>query len=112
LAKRRPGGQPDNKNAEKHGYYAAAVSPAMRNALRRAQRLQDGDTLRNEIALARAHVYQLLQLDPTNHEILRGFLNTIARMLRDQYNLSRNEEHELGAALTEMLAELMPDREI
>lgn len=43
-AKRKPGGQPGNRNARKRGLFARTLTPEQRNALRaarRAQRLPD-----------------------------------------------------------------------
>jgi hypothetical protein len=109
---RKPGAQPGNKNAEKHGYYSAAVAPILRRHYERAIDMADWESLRHEIDLARAQLARLLAREPNNHDILVRLVNTIARTLALNFRLSRNEEHELGTALSDMLAELMPDREV
>ena len=103
------GGQPGNKNALKHGFYSGAISAAMKNTLARALEDQDRTNLYQEVALARAHVFRLLQKDPTNHRVLRDFLNAITRMVAFNYQLTHNQEREMGSALETMLAQLLPE---
>lgn len=111
IPKRKPGGQPKNKNAEKHGFYAAGVSPALRRALTRAKEL-DNAGLYEEIRLARAYMTRLLAHKPANHDIIIRLVSTIARMVAVDHGLNRNEEDAIGGALQELLAELLPDREV
>lgn len=83
----------------------------MRNALRRAKDL-DAHALILEIQLARARLAELIGLEPANHDILLRLMSTITRMVAVNHSLSPQDERTLGGALQELLAELMPDREI
>lgn len=111
MAKRQRGAQPHNQNARRHGYYSRALGPALRNAYRRAAKLDDSGLVA-EIRLARAKVSELMRLEPENHEILRGMLSTMTRMIAINHNLDAGEERDLGGALQELLAELLPDRQL
>lgn len=109
MPKRTPGGQPRNQNARRHGFYAAGVSTAMRNALRRARALDDTG-LTQEIQLARARLAQLLDIEPENHEVLQKMLGTLTRMIATNHKLDHGQERAIGGALQELLAELIPHR--
>ncbi len=52
-SKRRPGGQPGNQNARKHGFYSRSVNPEHRKQLRAAA---DVEGLDQEIALLRQKI--------------------------------------------------------
>ena len=106
MAKKQRGGQPGNHNAQTHGFYSAGLNAATRNVLRRARNADA--QLYEEIALARAHLFRLLQLEPENHDILVRMLNTIARLAALNHNMGPAEERQLGGALQELLAELLP----
>ena len=108
MPKKQPGAQPGNSNARRHGFYAAGVTTAMRNALRRARNLDDSG-LAEEIPLARARLAELIRIEPENHEVLRHMLDTITRMVAVNHKLKPPQERALGRALEELLAELMPD---
>lgn len=106
MAKRKPGAQPGNNNAHKHGFYAKALGTAGAGVLRRARGLGPSSLL-EEIALARARLYLLIGKEPTNHDILIRTLGTITRMVAVNHNLTGEEEREFGAAMQETLAELV-----
>ncbi|MBF6606809.1 MAG: hypothetical protein IVW53_14670 [Chloroflexi bacterium] len=111
MPKRQRGAQPGNSNARRHGYYSSALSPAMRNAYRRAKDLDDTG-LRLEIRLARARIHELLAIEPENTDILEKMLGTMTRMIAVNFKLTHNEEREFGTAMQELLAELMPTERI
>lgn len=107
---RKPGGQPGNKNAVKHGYYSDAYGVAMRARFVEALEMQDWQAIHREVAVARTQLHTLIQKDVTNHEVLVRMLNTITRMIRATFGLSIQEEGELGEAMRTMLAAIIaPD---
>ena len=76
---RRPGGQPGNQNARKHGLYSNSLTQEQREALQDAR---DADHLADEVAILRVKLRSLLaQPDPDYALILRG-LDTLARLVR------------------------------
>lgn len=109
--RRKPGGQPNNVNAKTHGFYSKGVSPGLAHALERAKEL-DNASLFQEIRLARAYMTQMLEIAPENHDIINRLLNTIVRAVAIDHSLSRDEEDAIGTALSDLLAEILPERKI
>jgi len=101
-------GPPGNQNARRHGLYARALTAAQAARFRAARRLPED--LREEIALLRAKVAQLLDAEPDNMAALVDGLNAMTRMLLAQRRLTgaQDDPHALENAVREVLGELAP----
>lgn len=100
--RRRPGAQPGNRNAVKHGFYARNLTDSLREAVTGAFELEATD-LTGEIAIARAKLMQLLDAAPENIDALTRIVDSIARLAATHARLNASDEGQLQQA---MLAEL------
>jgi len=110
VARRKPGAQPGNRNAFKHGYYAEGLGTAGRKFLRRAVDLEPHQ-LAHEIAVTRARAMELVSNEPENLAIFLAFMRTITRMVAINYGLSKEETEQLHTSVADMVNDLMADRE-
>jgi len=100
--KRRPGGQPGNLNALKHGFYSKALSKAAALELTQAEGMSPAD-LAPEIALLRARIRRLLEAEPDNLDLLHHALGQLARLCATHYHLSGSDADRLTAAIHNVL---------
>ena len=80
-AKRKPGGQPGNQNARKHGFYSRHFTPEQ------AKQLEGVDYhkgLDPEIALLRVKLDALLDDPEVSSELLIRAINSLARLIAIQ----------------------------
>lgn len=103
--RRRPGAQPGNSNALKHGFYSPAFSDSLRTALREAAELQSSD-LEAELAAARVTLRRLLEASPDNVDAVTRLLSTITQLARAHYAMNSSEASDLERAMTDELERL------
>jgi hypothetical protein len=96
--KRKPGGQPGNLNALRHGFYSNALSRAAGKQVDDAHHLPLDD-LSEEIALLRARIKRLLQAEPDNLDLLQRALERLARLCATHYHLSGSDADRLTEAV-------------
>lgn len=108
-AKRSRGGQPNNRNAEKHGFYGKAMSKGMRAILGAAAKLDPHD-LEVEIALLRTAIRKLVEADPSNLTVLTLALRALVRMMALNYAMSDEQQEDLHRTLQDLLHDLAPAR--
>lgn len=105
MAKKKQGGQPGNRNARSHGYYSAAFSDAEREIFENALDV-DPKELRNEQAVMRATLFQLVQNEPGNVEVIAMLGRTIMRMVALQHGLSQEHQDELTVSFVTLVDDL------
>ncbi len=105
MAKRRPGAQPHNKNAWKHGFFSGALSPEAQEVFKHALKVDLTD-IRNETALMRTALYQLAKIDPDNVELLSLIASRLTRMVAIQYGMSKEQQQELHASFVDLVDDL------
>ncbi len=76
--RKKQGGQPDNQNARKHGFYANALTPEQDEAFAEALELRD---LGQEVALVRVRLLTLLQDPDTPPELISRTFNHLCRVM-------------------------------
>lgn len=103
--RRRPGGQPGNQNALKHGYYSQAFSDSLRVALREAAALNSSD-LEAELAAARVILRRTIEAAPDNVDAIERMLRTIASLAATHYRLNSSEASELEEVMRDELERL------
>jgi hypothetical protein len=82
--KRLRGGQPNNRNALKHGYYCSALTAIGKNAFIDAKQV---DGLDDEIALLRASLKAVVLQSPTNVRLISEASASLVRLLRAREKL-------------------------
>ncbi|MBI4267270.1 MAG: hypothetical protein HY662_00615 [Chloroflexi bacterium] len=92
-----------NQNARKHGFYSRVLDEAERLDFDLATGV---DGLDEEIALLRVKIKSLLERDPENVKLVMQATNTLARLLRTRYNISREDKKGLKEAIGNVLKDV------
>ena len=100
--KRKPGGQPGNLNAVKHGLYSSVLDRVGQERFALALTLSPTD-LHREIALLRERAERLLSADATDLDLLRQTLGTLARLAATHYHISGTDADRLTEAMSNVL---------
>jgi hypothetical protein len=103
--RRKPGGQPGNTNARKHGLYEEVLTPVGRAAFRAALELGPAD-LHREIALCRQRIEALVDADSDNLDLLARMVNALARLAATHFHLSASDRDRLTEAMHNVLADI------
>jgi hypothetical protein len=82
--KRKPGAQPGNQNARKHGFYSKSLTPEQQKVLSGAARIKG---LNREVAVLRVKIASILKNDPQNLAVLFQAVSTLGRTLRNRQSL-------------------------
>jgi hypothetical protein len=98
--KRKRGGQKGNRNARKHGFYSATLSPAEIRQLRNITNLEGVDP---EIAFIRVKLQSSLQHDPGNRRVIREASRLIVKRYSTDYRLDRADCSYLKIVVDKML---------
>ena len=99
----KKGAPKGNQNARKHGFYSKALDKAESLQLEEAQGV---DGLDEEIAVLRIKLRDLIENHPENIELALEAANTIARLVRTRYNITRDQKKSLKDAITNVLTEI------
>ncbi len=101
--KRKPGGQPGNQNARKHGFYSNALTPELQELMLPAKQLEGVDL---ELALARAKVKSIVANDPNNYAVLFDGLSVIGRLGATKNRLGKHTSRQFSRALKIVIEDL------
>lgn len=97
---RRRGGQPGNRNAVTHGFYARPLPADREEAMSQADEVEGLD---EEIAFLRYKLRRLEQLDPDNIKLAVQAINTLSNVLvRRRYVLVK-DKNGIAKILKELL---------
>jgi hypothetical protein len=111
IEKKKPGGQPGNQNAFKHGLYASSFSRQERQKL---ENLQEAD-LQQEIEMLRVMTKRVFEMAEgvdsldTAVKVLTSLgvsATRLANLVRVQRTLDQDEELDMGRAISRALAEM------
>ncbi len=98
------GGAPKgNQNARKHGFYSKVLDEAERLNFELATGVEGID---EEIALLRVKIKSLLERDPENIKLIMQATNTLARLVRTRYNISKEDKKGLKEAIGNVLRDV------
>jgi hypothetical protein len=100
--KRPRGGQPGNHNARKHGFYSRAFKNPDRSNFDDAARVSGLD---QEISLLRAQLKIVIQRDPDNARLIALIASTLARLMRTNVKLPRNDKLDMKIACLSVYAD-------
>ncbi len=100
---RKRGAPRGNQNARKHGFYSRVLDEAERLDLELAQGVEGVD---DEIALLRVKIKSILESDPENVRLIMEATNTLARLVRTRYNITKEQKKGLKEAIGNVLKDI------
>jgi len=100
---RKRGAPKGNQNARKHGFYSRALTEAEKIELDEAAFVEGID---QEIALLRIKLRELVETEPDRIDLQLEAANTIARLVRTRYQISKEQKKSLKEAITKVLTEV------
>jgi len=92
-----------NQNARKHGFYSKVLDEIEQADFKTATAVEGID---EEIALLRVKIKSLISHDPDNIKLIMQATNTLARMVRTKYNISKKDKHGLKEAIGNVLRDI------
>ena len=101
MAKR--GAPRGNQNARKHGFYSRALTEAEKLEMEEASYVEGID---QEITLLRIKLRDLVENEPDRIDLHLEAANTIARLVRTRYQISKEQKNSLKEAITKVLTEV------
>jgi len=101
--KRKRGAPKGNQNARKHGFYSKVLDEAERLDFELASGVNGMD---DEIALLRVKIKSILEHDPENIKLIMEATNTLARLLKARYNISKEQKKGLKEAIGNVLRDV------
>ena len=101
--KGKRGAPKGNQNARKHGFYSKVLDEAERLNFELAT---DVEGIGDEIALLRVKIKSLLERDPENIKLIMQATNTLARLVRTRYNISKEDKKGLKEAIGNVLRDV------
>ena len=101
--KNKKGGQPANQNARKHGFYSKVLDEAEQLDLTLAQGVEGID---DEIALLRVKIKSILEHDPENIRLIMEATNTLAKLVKTRYNITKEQKKGIKEAIGNVLKDI------
>ena len=99
----KKGAPKGNQNARKHGFYSHALSQAEQVKLEQARGIEGID---EEIAILRVKFREVIEKEPDRLDLHMEAANTIARLVRTRYNISKEQKKSLKEAIAKVLIEV------
>ena len=101
--KGKRGAPKGNQNARKHGFYSKVLDETEKLNFEKATRIEGID---DEIALLRVKIMSLVERDPENIKLIMQATNTLARLIRTRYNISKEDRKGLKDAIGTVLKDI------
>ena len=102
-AKRKRGAPKGNQNARKHGFYSKVLDEAEQLDFELASGVEGID---DEIALLRVKIKSLIAHDPENIKLIMEATNTLARLVKTKYNITKEQKKGLKEAIGNVLRDI------
>ena len=102
MAKKR-GAPKGNQNARKHGFYSQVLNEAEKLSLEQACGVEGID---EEIAILRVKLRELIEKEPDRIDLHLNAANTIARLVRTRYSITKDQKDSLKDAITKVLTDV------
>lgn len=93
----------DVLKSKRHGFYSQALDEAERLWLEEAREIEDLD---EEIAVLRVKLRKLIEKEPDRFNLHFKAANTIARLIKTRYSISREQKKSLKEAVAKVLTEI------
>ena len=101
--KRKRGAPKGNQNARKHGFYSKVLDEAEQLDFELASGV---DGIDDEIALLRVKIKSILENDPENIRLIVEVTNTLARLVKTRYNITKEQKKGLKEAIGNVLRDV------
>jgi hypothetical protein len=101
--KRKRGAPKGNQNARKHGFYSKVLDEAEQLDFELATGVEGFD---DEIALLRVKIKSLLENDPENIRLLMQATESLVRLVRAKYNITKEQKKGLKEAIGNVLRDI------
>jgi len=102
-AQRKRGAPKGNQNARKHGFYSRVLDETEQLDFELATGVEGID---DEIALLRVKIKSILGNDPDNIKLIMQATNTLAKLVRTRYNISKEDKKGLKEAIGNVLRDV------
>ena len=102
-ATRKRGAPKGNQNARKHGFYSRVLAEAEQIDFELASGVEGID---DEIALLRVKIKSVLEHDPENIKLIMQAANTLARLVKTRYNITKEQRKGLKEAIGNVLRDV------
>ena len=99
----RRGAPKGNQNARKHGFYSRVLTEAQQVELESASRIEGVD---QEISFLRVKLKQLADQHPDRLDLQFEAANTIARLIRTHYQITREQKQTLRESIQKVLTDV------
>ena len=101
--KRKRGAPKGNQNARKHGFYSKVLDNAEQLDFELATGVEGID---DEIALLRVKIKSILENDPENIKLIMQATDTLARLVKTRYNITKEQKKGLKEAIGNVLRDV------
>jgi len=101
--KRKRGAPKGNQNARTHGFYSKVLDEAEQLDFELVSGFNGFD---DEIALLRVKIKSLLEKEPENIRLLMQATESLARLVKTKYNISKEQKKGLKEAIENVLKEI------
>ncbi len=102
-AERKRGAPKGNQNARKHGFYSKVLDEAEQLDFELASGVEGFD---DEIALLRVKIKSVLETDPGNVKLIMQATNTLAKLVKTRYNITKEQRKGLKEAIGNVLRDV------
>ena len=92
-----------NQNASKHGFYSKVLDEAEQLDFELAAGVEGID---DEVALLRVKIKSVLEHDPENIKLIMEATNTLARLIKTRYNITKAQKKGLREAIGNVLRDV------
>ena len=100
---RKRGTPKGNQNARKHGFYSKVLDEAEQLDFELASGVEGID---GEIALLRVKIKSILENDPENIKLIMQATNTLAKLVKTRYNITKEQKKGLKEAIGNVLRDV------
>lgn len=99
----RRGPPQGNQNARKHGFYSHVLDSDEQRDFVQATEVEGID---EEIAIMRVKLKSVLRHDPKNIKLIALATESLAKLVREKYNLDKKDKKGVGQVIGNMLKDL------
>ena len=100
---KKRGAPKGNQNARKHGFYSQVLDESEQLQLEQARGIEGID---EEIAILRVKLRTLIDKQPDRLDLHFEAANTIARLVRTRYSITKEQKNSLKEAFTKVLTDI------
>ena len=101
--KGKRGAPKGNQNARKHGFYSRVLDEAEQLDFELAAGVEGID---DDVALLRVKIKSVLEHDPENLRLIMEVTNTLARLIKTRYKITKEQKKGLREAIGNVLRDV------